>query len=294
MRYTPPMLLLLALLSLPLVAQAETPETPWMWTRVGLGAGLWPSGLQLDARAQARTPLYKTESFLLADNYAGAGLRAAVTPAYVNVGPRLSIAPAAFFDMDVQGSFIRYFHTSFGPLPFDQLESGKPDAARDLRADESFATNAFYVSAEPTLKAQVGPIVAFDAWTIEARRMEKPESITAPYVYEPYWDLVLAWDDVIIEQQGAVMAMIWKGDGVSRKFWIGATVRHHWAVRSTDSSLVLGGVLLLRADRKFLAGPQLIVQVLPYVLDDADMKAGPPNIQLQISYEFDTPFRASP
>lgn len=286
MRYTPPMLLFTLAL-----ARAETPGTPWLWSRAALGGGVFPSGAQLDLRASARTPLYATESSLLADNYAGAGLRAAITPAYVTGGPRLSIAPAAFFDMDLSGSVVRYFHTPFGPLPFDQVTSGKPDAARDLRADESFAATAFTAAAEPTLKAQAGPIVAFDAWTIELRHTDHVDGVTTPFVYEPYWDLVIAWDDVIIEQQGAVLGMIWKGDGIDRKLWIGATVRHHWAVQSTDTSLVVGGVLLARLGNHFLGGPQLVVQVLPYVLDDGDMKAGPPNIQAQVSYDFDTPFK---
>lgn len=276
------------LLLVPL-ALAETPDRPWLWTRAALGGGGWPSGLQLDGRAQARLPLYPTESFLLKDNYAGAGLRAAITPAYVTAGPRLSIAPVAFFDMDVQASVVRYFHSDFGPLPFDQLTYGKPDAARGERADESLATTAFYLAMEPTLKAQVGPICAFDAWTIEFRRTQNP-GWDEPYVYEPYWDLVLAYNDTIIEQQGAIVGMIWKGEGISRKLWFGATVRHHWAVVSRDFSLVVGGVGILRLGNHTLGGPQLIVQVLPYVLDDADMKAGPPNVQAQISYEFDTPF----
>jgi hypothetical protein len=273
------------------LAQAETPDRAWLWTHAALGGGAWPSGAQLDLRASARTPLYETESFLLADNYAGAGLRAAITPAYVTGGPRLSLAPVAFFDLDLSASVVRYFHTPFGPLPFDQIDSGKPDAARDARSDESFADTAFTLAAEPTLKVQVGPVVAFDAWAIEARHTNVVDGIDAPWVYEPYWDLVIAWDDVIIEQQGAVMGMIWKGDGIDRKLWISATVRHHWAVQSTDSSLVVGGVLLARLGNHTLGGPQLIVQVLPYVLDDADMKAGPPNVQAQIGYDFDTPFR---
>lgn len=272
------------------LARAETPDSPWLWTHAALGGGAFPSGAQLDLRASARAPLYATDSFLLADNYAGAGVRAAITPAYVTGGPRLSVAPVAFFDMDVSGSVVRYFHTPFGPLPFDQVASGKPDAARDTRSGESFADTAFTAAAEPTLKAQVGPVVAFDAWTVELRHTNRVEGVDTPFVYEPYWDLVIAWDDVVIEQQGAVLGMIWKGDGIDRKLWIGATVRHHWAVESTDASLVVGGVLLARIGNHVLGGPQLIVQVLPYVLDDADMKAGPPNVQAQVSYDFDTPF----
>lgn len=272
-------------------ASAETPDRPWLFTRIALGGGGWPSGAQLDARAQARTPLYATQSFLLADNYAGIGLRAALTPAYVTTGPRVSIAPVAFFDMDLSANVQRYFHTPFGPLPFDQVTSGKPGAARDARADESFAMTAFTAAAEPTLKLQAGPIVAFDAWVIELRHMDQPAGQTAPYAYEPFWDLVLAWDDTIVEQQGAVLGMIWKGDAGEKKLWIGATVRHHWAVVSKDASLVVGGVLLASPGRKILGGPQFVLQVLPYVVDDADMKAGPPNVQAQIGWDIDTPFR---
>ena len=272
-------------------AQADTPDRPWLYTHAAVGGGAWPSGAQLDLRLQARTPLYTTGSFLLADNLAGVGVRAALTPAYLLAGPRLTFAPAAFFTMDASANVQRYFHTPFGPLAFDQIDSGKPDAARAARGDESFADTALTATVEPTLQAQAGPVVAFDAWTVEARHMDRPAGQAAPYVYEPFWDLVVAWDDVVIEQQGAVLGMIWKGDHHERKLWIGATVRHHWAVQSTDSSLVVGGVVLFNPGRTFLGGPDLIVQVLPYVLDDADMRAGPPNVQAQIGWDLNSPFR---
>lgn len=284
------------MLTLPLllglsVAQAETPDRPWLFTRVAIGGGLFPDGAQLDARAQARTPLYTTESFLLADNYAGIGLRAAITPAYVAAGPRVSIAPVAFFDMDLSANVQRYFRTPFGPLLFDQVDSGKAGDARDARADESFAITSMNAAAEPTLKVQAGPIVAFDAWVFELRHTPQPAGETSPFVYEPFWDLVVAWDDVVIEQQGAVLGMIWKGEDGAKKLWIGATVRHHWAVQSKDASLVLGGVLLASPGKKFLGGPQFVLQVLPYLADDVDIQSGPPNIQAQIGWDIDTPFR---
>ncbi len=281
---------MIPLLLLSTSALAANPDVPWLWAHAALGGGAWPSGLQLDTRLQARTPLYATRSEFFADNFAGAGLRAAITPAYVLAGPRVSFAPAAFFNMDLSANVQRYFHTSFGPLPFDQLTSGKPDAVRAARGTESFATTALTATWEPTLQAEADPIVVFDAWTLEIRHMDKPADQTAPYVYEPFWDLVLAWDDAVIEQQGAVMGMVWKGDNGTRKLWIGATVRHHWAVVSTDRSLVLGGVLLANPGKKVLGGPDLILQVLPYILDDADMRAGPPNVQFQIGWDVNRPF----
>ncbi|MSP54882.1 MAG: hypothetical protein EXR69_04655 [Myxococcales bacterium] len=272
-------------------ALADTPDRPWLFTRVAIAGGLFPDGAQLDARVQARMPLYTTQSFLLADNYAGIGLRATVTPAFLTVGPRLSIAPVAFFDIDVSANVQRYFRTPFGPLPFDQIDSGKAGDARNARAGESFAATSMMAAAEPTLKVQAGPIVAFDAWVLELRHTPRPADQSAPFVYEPFWDLVVAWDDLIIEQQGAVLAMIWKGDEGAKKLWIGATARHHWAVQSTDASLVVGGVLLASPGKSFLGGPQLVLQVLPYVLDDDDIQPGPPNIQAQIGWDIDTPFR---
>lgn len=251
---------------------------PYLWTRAQVGAGGFPLGLIGDVRTQVRAPLWAaSDSFLLEDSYAGAGLRVAASPAFVTGGPRLSLAPAAFFDLDLQASAHQYFDNGLGFLPFEET-AHKLESERDARKDESFGGTAWSASASPTLKAKVGPIVAFDSVLIEAWHVERPTGVAAPYVYEPLRDLVIGWDDVVIEHQPAVLWALWPGDEDRRVLWIGATMRDRIALQSGDRSLTVGSMVRLRPGGTSAAIPNVVLFVLPYVID-ADRVGGAPNIQ---------------
>ncbi len=272
-------------------APAASPG-PYLWTRAQLAAGGWPSGLLGDVRVQVRDPLWgSSKSFLLADSYVGAGARIAASPAFVEGGPRLSIAPAAFFDMDVQGSVHRYFDGGFGLLPFDSPDH-KLESERNPRASEVVPDTAWTLSANPTLKAQVGPFVGFDSVIVEAWHVDKVAGATAPYVYEPFRDLVIAWDDVVVEHQPAALWTPWKGDGHQRMLWVGATLRDRYALVSRDHSLTLGPMVNFRPGSRSNAVPMLVLQVLPYLVD-ADRVGGVPCIQGALVWKAETPFKSA-
>ncbi len=270
-------------------AAAAEPTGPYLWTRAQLGAGGAPLGLLGDVRMQVRAPIWHSDSFLLQDNYVGAGLRVAASPAFVEGGPRLSIAPVAFFDLDVQGSVHRYFDDGLGFLPYDST-SGKLESERDARAADSFGSTAWTLTATPTLKAQLGPVIVLDSVAIEAWHVEMPSGMTAPYVYEPFRDLVIGWDDVVIEHQPAIILTPWKGDDNKRKLWIGATMRDRYALVSHDRSMAVGGMAIFRPGSRSAAMPTLVVQVLPYVID-ADRVGGVPNIQGAWVWKMENPFK---
>lgn len=94
------------------------------------------------------------------------GARALATPAFALAGPRHSSAPFDLFEAN--GEIARYwgFGNSFGTLPFDHV-GDKLGRQRDARGDEAFPTSGWIYTLEPTLKLKPGPIVAFDAWTID-------------------------------------------------------------------------------------------------------------------------------
>lgn len=285
-----PLFILSALAALAPPAHAAQPETPYLWTYAQAGGGGWPSGVIGDVRMQARAPLYRSDSMLLADTYVGAGARVAVTPAFIQGGPRLSIAPAAFFDMDVDAEVHRYFPGPFGALGFD-APAHKLESERGDRKDETFPATAWTLSAAPTLKLQVGPVVAVDALVVEAWHVDQPADQTSPYVYEALRDLVIAWDDVVIENEPILLLTAWKGDDHHRLLWVGATLRDRMVLVAGDRSMVVGPMALFRPGSPSNAVPMFALQVLPYVID-ADRVGGVPNIQAAAWWTLESPFRA--
>jgi hypothetical protein len=202
-----------------------------IWTRQLVGVGGWPTGALSDTRVQLRTPGHRSDSVLFRDTYYGAGARVQVSPAFVDVGPRLSIAPIDVFDLDLQASWTGYAGP-FAPLPLDGI-TGKTEAERGERDDEHFALSKVELSAAPTLKGKLGPLIVFDSTTVAWVHAMRPEDQTDERWYEPYRDLSLAWTDVTVENQGAVVGEILDGDE-RPKLWVGATGRHRRAVVSGD------------------------------------------------------------
>ncbi|MCB9685563.1 MAG: hypothetical protein H6735_11025 [Alphaproteobacteria bacterium] len=262
---------------------AHAADEPGLWMRQAVGFGGWPSGAVIDTRAQLRTPLHRSDSIVFQKTYAGAGGRLAVTPAYADVGPRVSIAPIDVFDLDLQASFVGYWPSSFGPMVFGDL-GGTLSKDRADRPEDAVSTWALVLTAAPTLKLRVGPIVAFDAWTISHWRFHQPDAVDEPYTYEPYSDMVLAWTDTLLEHQAVVMATVLPGDG-GPLLWLGPTFRDRIATGSGDRSTCLGGILTTRPIVASWA-PQAVVQVLPY-LKDTDRLGGVPNIQGQLFWVLD-------
>lgn len=262
-------------------------DQPVLWVKEGVGVSGWSSGLISDTKVQVRAPLYRSDSIVFRDTYAGAGGRFAITPAFVDVGPRLSVAPIDIFDVDVQASWHGYFGTSSSLMPFAAPEH-KLEKERNARKDDAFAGSALSVSVAPTLKLAVGPIVAFDAWMWERWHVPKPDGAGTPFVYEPYRDMVIAWDDTIIQQQVAVMGMLQKGDD-GPLLWVGATARDQYSLKGGDRSTAVGGVGMWRPG-KSARTPTLLLQVLPYVTD-ADRVGSVPNIQGQIAFTHESPLK---
>lgn len=254
------------------------------WNRTAIGFGGWPSGAIADTRLQYRAPLHRSRSILFRETYAGIGGRLALTPTYADVGPRLSLAPIDIFDVDLQASFVGYWPTRYGPLPFDELR-GTLEADRGARSDQAFSTWALALTVAPTLKLKAGPLVAIDTWTITRWQIARPADVDAPWMYEPYTDLLLSFADTTVEHQAMLLLTAVPGDDGGARLWLGPTYRDRRALSSGDRSAVLGGVAWFRLGK---AGwlPQGVVQVLPYLVD-GDRVGGAPNAQAQLYWVID-------
>lgn len=251
----------------------------------------WPTGLLSVTTVGPSIPLYRSDSIVFQDTKGSLRARFRASPAFVEPGVELSVSPIDVFELDVGASYLLYPDTPFGLLPFDEL-SGTRGSTRSARADagEVRPSAGWTLYAEPTLRVKVGPIIAFDAATFE-RRHVNPIDATAPYYYEPYWDLVLAPDDTVIEQLGVVLYTIApaKEDGAPF-FWAGASVRDKFSLVSRDHATGVGPVVVTRI-AKSPAVPALLGLCQWYVRDN-DFMGPVPFLALRALWSFEVPLGA--
>lgn len=273
-----------------LLTAALAADGPTLHVFEGAATAGWPSGLLSNTIVELDTPLYRSNSVVFRDTSAGLGVQVLATPAFFSVGPRLSLAPIDVFDVNLKWAKVWHFGNNFSTLPFDVV-GGKLESERNARGDEAVATTSWVATVEPTAKIKLGPIIAFDAWTIDRLHLERPEGVDSPYVYEPYRDLVIAWDDWAFEHQAA---LLWEvADGVDGPmFRPGLTVRDTWTVQSGDHRTNLGPILLARPGRH-PAVPTLVGMAIWY-LRDADRVGPIPYMAAQARWELRAPLRPAP
>jgi len=273
-----------AVFALLTVAHAAEPE---LWARELVGTGGWPSGLLQDAKMQARFPGHRSKSILFQDTYTGIGGRVAVSPAFLEVGPRFSWAPIDVFDVDVQASWVG-FAGPFAPISFDTIDVGRVESARNQRSGEGFPLSSLQLSVSPTLKAQVGPIVAFDTMTVTRIVAHQPDDVAAPFWYEPLRDMILAWEDTTIEHNGTLaVELLAPGDGP--ELMVGVAGRSRAAQVSKDRFANVGPSVVWRPGSS-LRTPQIIAQALFYV-QDPERVGGMPNLNLAATWVMHKPLR---
>lgn len=266
------------------LAMTQALGVPSVWTRQLIGVGGWPSGLLSDTRVQLRTRGHRSDSILFRDTYYGVGGRVQLSPAFLDVGPRVSIAPIDVFDLDLQASWTGYAGP-FAPLPYDSLK-GTSERARSQRKGEQMPLHKLELSAAPTLKGKVGPVVAFSSTTVGWLRAHRPKDASSAYWYEPYRDLVVAWQDVTLENQTAVLVELLPGDD-RPLLWIGGTFRHRRAFVSGDYQSHAGAVVMCKPGTGPWM-PTLVGQGLAWVASP-DRGFGVPSVNLAATWSFGGP-----
>lgn len=269
------------------VAAAHAADAPGLWFSEALGLSAWPSGVLSTTSAEVRVPLYRSDFIVFHDTQAGVGLVGLSSPAFVLGGPRVTLAPIDVFDVTLKAAWGGYFDNGLGLVNFDAPRHTL-EWERALRPEDSVGATAWMLSAEPTLKARVWKIVLFDAWTISHFRIDRPAGDDHPMVYEPLTDMVIGWNDTVIEQQAVVA---YEGaDGEQKPLLLaGPTFKNRWTVEAGDRSVLLGAIVVARPGVRTWV-PTLVAQALWY-LDDPDREGPIPLIQAQASWEVDLPFR---
>ncbi len=204
------------------------------------------------------------------------------SPAFVDVAPMVSLAPIDVFDLDIGASWTGYAGP-FAPLPFDDL-TGRAEPLRNERSGEEFAMYKFEFWAAPTAKIKLGPVIAFDGVNIGIVRAKQPDGIDEPYWYEPYRDMLLAWNDIAIEHEGALLIEAMDGDEKPRLIF-GVMARHRFAVTSGDSVTALGPMVVAKPGTA-KAIPNILGRAQFYV-QDSERVGTLPNMNIAAIWSFD-------
>lgn len=265
---------------LPLIAGlAVGADVPAFWYRQTVAGAVFPLGAMSETRFQVRTPGHRSEGLVFNSTYYGAGLRLDVSPAFVNPGVQVSLAPIDVFDVDLSAELLGYLPTPFGLLPYDGLTS-KLDEVRDARPDH-FGALGWALDANPTLKLQLGPIIVLDPALVSWIHIDRPAGETSPYVYEPLRDMIIAWDEVYIDHQPIVLVEFVKGKEGPR-FAAGVTYKDRFALTSGDRSAGVGVVICARPFET-PAGPTIVLLATESVID-LDRVGKEPFLALQLNW----------
>src|SRR4051812_20164139 len=101
------------MLPLALVSAAAFAAGPETYVYERIGAAVNPLGLSNDLRFEMRRPMSweKPGTLFFDGTYAGYGGALEASPAYVRIGPHVSWAPIAFFDVSAEARFVGYYGT---------------------------------------------------------------------------------------------------------------------------------------------------------------------------------------
>ncbi|MCO4743938.1 MAG: hypothetical protein KC912_04060 [Proteobacteria bacterium] len=272
------MLLVLAAL---LGTAAAQDEPSWVLRQQVAVAG-FPTGLMSDTRFSVMTPLTRNDSIVFQSTYARAGVRAIVTPAFSEVGPRIGIAPIDVFDVEAHVMAVSWYSKSVGMLPFDTVANTR---ARERNArDDGFATTGIVTFVNPTVKVKVGPVIIFDTFTWRHLRIKQPDGVTSEFTYEPFDDLVVGWTDHTFDHQAAALYEI-KHSDEGPSYRVGLTWRDKWAHASGQRNMTAGAMAAIRPGNP-PAWPTFVLFATPYLIHP-DQPMGTPYLALATIWNFD-------
>jgi len=252
---------------------------PWLFLREQFAVTFWKLGVGLDVRAQFRVPLHRSPSVLFQTTYFGIGARFRASPAFVDIGPRISIAPVEIFELEVTPYYRLTWPGSSGLLPYaDPTESrlydirgDRHDGEQGFDKDQTGARtgHTLAIEAAATLKLKVGPIIILDTFTLDAMKFILPNDWPdgGAYLYEALWDRILdTGGDIVFDNSGVVAGEILPG-GEKPRLILGALVNYKWTQVSKDKTLRAGFVGIYKPSPK-PAWPTFVLQVLPYFIDN--------------------------
>ncbi|MCO4772104.1 MAG: hypothetical protein KDA24_18875 [Deltaproteobacteria bacterium] len=270
-------------------ASAPDYDKGWLhiWGRVG--AQVFPLGVQGSLVVEPRVALHRSKSVLFQTTFAGAGLYLRATPAFLEVGPQISLKPIEIFELNVAGKYVLHFPGKNARVRFDDY-SGKSYADRNARTDVTAATSSLYFGVSPVLKLKGGPVIVVYGGTFGYHHTMVDDA-DDQLLYDAGLDLLFYKREWTISHQAVVMAEILDGKKTPTLLRVGATIRQRAALRAKDQTVNLGLIATFKPGRK--AGfPEILFLVMPYLRDQSGGRVlGPPWIALALTWTVDPGFK---
>jgi hypothetical protein len=175
-----------------------------------------PVGLIYDGRLGYRLRLYDSESLALRDNYAGGGLAATVSPAFVRVGPYVEFAPASIITVWSSLHYGAYLGT-FGllqsfPSPRADFSDDELDRRAELEDDDplkNYDATGLELTVGLDLQAKVGPIAVRSQTRslyadLDLREGDRVyyDQVTDLLLPDEGWSLTTDFDTIYLALQG--------------------------------------------------------------------------------------------
>jgi hypothetical protein len=223
------------------------------------------------------------------DTFAGGGWSLVGSPAFIVTGPRADIAPIDVFDISLSAELVGTL-PHFGPIPYDTL-GHKLERERNLRQDEAISALGWQLTANPTFKIKLGPVIGFDSFTIATVHLKQPGDAPQRYYYEARRDLTLAWNELYLENNPGLLFEAAPG-GDEPLVLLGVTVYDKRCMVSGDRQ-VTGGFLGIVKPYPHKAVPTLIGQVTLYFKDPDRGIEDAPYLALFAAWDFQKPLRNS-
>ena len=183
-----------------LAGAATVPHALQVVTDATLVGSANPAGVQAELSGSLRLPFSGSDPEA-PDSYLQAGLATQATPAYAGAGVFGEWQPAPWLSLHVQESRFHYFGASGALLSFSGPGAGYGTADLDRLKGQEEAGSSNQFQCQPTLQAQVGPVVFRDEATVTWFRFQG----RGPWFYEPDNDLLLHRSDRVQDNVAQVL-----------------------------------------------------------------------------------------
>jgi hypothetical protein len=205
-----------------------------------LGASYWYDGVQAEGAASLRLPFWeRREGDLFGDSGLKASAITSVSPSYVRVGPKITLAPLAILNVSAWYQRSVYFGTFTSLIGFeDPNATHTPEELElaTLRGERRGGTQTSF-GGSATLQGKVGPVIFAVVGETTFWRMHQVE-LRGDYYFEPESSVLLATQDQTWGTTAVLAAeRSLEGDRVMRVGLINTQVL---AVETGDENIRLG------------------------------------------------------
>ena len=248
------------------VETTKRSDKPHLYVRELVAVAGQPGGAITEVLVEGRAPVMRYGDPISNMTFIGGGARLAVSPAHIDMAVRSTFQLIDILPITVELVHTRYFDGPFAPLGYEEYRSIKAKERDPLyAAGLGFGTGAVTAIVNPTLQIKLGQLVGFSSWTLSWVAIKQPAGVDTPLIFEPARNMVIGWNDRLLEHTSAAL---WEPlDGVGQPLVrVGAALRGNGSSVSPDHTLMLGAIGMWKPGVK-PGVPTFMVLVAPYLKD---------------------------